>query len=187
MLMDEKWNNYKVQSFADGGTMAHPSYKRKNMEIKEKEVLDAIMSYDGDKTPSPDGFNMNFMKRKWSLFKLKMMEFFQKFFNTRKLTKRINSSFITLVAKKHFAKSLNDFRLISLIESIYKILTKTLANRLKQVVGSLISQTQSAFVEGRQIIDSILIANEVIDNLKKSVNRGLVLKLDFEKAFDKVN
>ena len=54
-------------------------------------------------------------------------------------------------------------------------------------MSSLIQPSQSAFVEGRQIMDSILIANEVIDSMKKSTKGGLILKLDFEKAFDSVD
>ncbi|XP_022728764.1 uncharacterized protein LOC111284330 [Durio zibethinus] len=58
---------------------------------------------------------------------------------------------------------------------------------MKQVMGSLIHPTQSAFVEGRQIMDCILIANEVIDSIQKKSKGGLVFKLDFEKVFDSVD
>jgi hypothetical protein len=62
---------------------------------------------------------------------------------------------------------LNDFRPISLVASLYKILAKLLANRLRTVIGSVISDTQTTFIKGRQILDGILVANEVVDEAKK--------------------
>lgn len=66
--------------------------------------------------------------------------------------KSINVSFLVLVPKKGGAKDLKDFRPISLVGSIYKLLAKMLVNRVKKVVGKVISRSQNAFVEGRQIL-----------------------------------
>ena len=70
---------------------------------------------------------------------------------------------------------------------LYKIIAKVLANRLKRVMGKLVSNSQNAFVEGRQILDAVLVANEAIDSRKRSVGIALVCKLDIEKAYDHVN
>nr|GEV12617.1 cysteine-rich receptor-like protein kinase [Tanacetum cinerariifolium] len=67
---------------------------------------------------------------------------------------------------------------------MYKVLAKVLAERIKSVMESVVSQAQFAFMKNRQITDCILIANEVIHSLKKSKNDGLILKVDFEKAYD---
>jgi hypothetical protein len=82
---------------------------------------------------------------------------------------------------------LNDFRPISLVGSLYKILAKVLANRLRLAIGSVISETQTAFVKDRQILDSILIANEVVDEACKNGKELMLFKVDFEKAYDSVD
>jgi len=76
---------------------------------------------------------------------------------------------------------------ISLVGSLYKILAKILANRLRQVIGSVVLDAQSAFVKDMQILDGILIANEVVDEACKSKKDLLLFKVDFEKAYDSVD
>ena len=71
--------------------------------------------------------------------------------------------------------------------SLYKLLAKVLANRLKGVMHKLINKAQNAFVEGRQIMDASLLANEVIDTLLKRKEKGVLCKLDIEKAYDQIN
>ena len=78
---------------------------------------------------------------------------------------------------------MKDFSPISLVESLYKLLAKVLANRIKKVMGKVISEPQNDFVEGRQILDAILIANEA---RLKSNQGGMLCKLDIEKAYDHV-
>ena len=82
---------------------------------------------------------------------------------------------------------MKDFRPICLIGSVYKILSKVLANRLKVVLGAVLSPTQNAFIQGRQITESVLIANECLDSRLKCGIPGLLCKLDVEKAYDHVN
>jgi hypothetical protein len=115
------------------------------------------------------------------------MRFITKFHRNGKLFRGINSTFIALVPKVASAQKLNDFRPISLVGSLYKILAKVLANRLRLVVGNVISETQTAFVKDRQILDGILIANEVVDEARKLNKELLLFKVDFEKAYDSVD
>ncbi|KAJ9539461.1 hypothetical protein OSB04_032194 [Centaurea solstitialis] len=82
---------------------------------------------------------------------------------------------------------LNDFRPISLVGILYKVISKVLATRMKSVLGNVISNVQSAFLKGRSILDGVLVANEMVSYLKRSKRKGLIFKVDFEKAYDSVN
>ena len=78
-------------------------------------------------------------------------------------------------------KDFKDFIPISLVGGLYKLLAKVLDNRIKKVVGKVVSSPQNAFIKGRQILDATLIANKAIDSLLKGNKRGVLCELDIEK------
>jgi len=82
---------------------------------------------------------------------------------------------------------LNDYRPISLIGCIYKIVAKLLANRLKRVMPNIIDDRQSAFISGRHLLHSVVIANEVVEEAKRGRKSCLFFKVDFERAYDSVS
>jgi hypothetical protein len=95
----------------------------------------------------------------------------------------VNYTFIALIPKVNSPQRLNDFRPISLVGCLYKVL----ANRLRSVIGSVVSDSQSAFVKGKQILDGFLIANEAVDEARRMGKELLVFKVDFENAYDSVD
>ena len=82
---------------------------------------------------------------------------------------------------------LNDYRPISLVGCLYKIISKILARRMKVVMPDIIEEHQSAFVGGRNLLDGVVVANEVVDDAKRSRKSCCLFKIDFEKAYDSVN
>ena len=91
---------------------------------------------------------------------------------------------MVLIPKKGDAGDIKDFRYISLLGGLYKILVKVLANILKRVVGKVVSEAQNAFVESRVILDAALIANETVDAMLRRKLSGVLCKLDIEKTYD---
>jgi len=107
--------------------------------------------------------------------------------STEFIPRGCNASFITLVPKKVNSSNLKDFRPISLVGGVYKILSKIVTNRLKKVLPSVINVNQSAFLGERGMSDNILIANETVDYLKKQKKSCVFVKVDFEKSYDSVD
>jgi len=126
-----------------------------------------VWDCDNFKCPGPDGISLGFIKKIWDMLKDDLMRFLHEFHRNGRLTKGINSTFIALIPKVDSPQRLNDFRPISLVGSLYKILAKVLANILRMVIGSVISDSQSAFIKGRQILDGIWVANEIVDEARR--------------------
>lgn len=99
---------------------------------------------------------------------------------------RLKSTFLVLIPKVKDLEQSSDFRPISLMSSINKIISKVISSRLKVVLPQIISFQQSAYVQGRQIMDSAMIANECINSAQLHNQNGFLCKIDFQKAYDNV-
>lgn len=101
--------------------------------------------------------------------------------------KNFNITNIALIPKEKGAKELKDFRAISLVGSFYKVISKVLTERLKRVADSSDGSQQRTFITGRQIMGTILIANEFVDSRTTQGKLAILCELDIEKAYDPVN
>ncbi|GJR96304.1 putative RNA-directed DNA polymerase, eukaryota, reverse transcriptase zinc-binding domain protein [Tanacetum coccineum] len=155
--------------------------------ISMEELKRAVDDCSGSKAPGPDGLNFNFRKRYWEILRVDFHKCFAYFEATGRLSRGVNPSFITLVPKIKDTIEISDFRPISLIGCVYKVISKVLASHLAKVINKIISPNQTAFIAGWQILDDALIANEIVNFASKSNLKLLLFKVDFEKAFDSVN
>ncbi|XP_019429814.1 PREDICTED: uncharacterized protein LOC109337317, partial [Lupinus angustifolius] len=156
--------------------------------FEEEEIKEAVWSCEGDKSPGPDGFNFTFIKKSWDCVKSDIIAMVDDFYIFGDLARGCNASFIVLIPKSSSPQGLGDFRPISLVGCIHKLISKLLVGRLKRVIHSVISDCQTAFIKGRNIMDGVVIANEIIDQARKKKDGNcFIFKVDFEKAYDSVN
>ena len=118
-------------------------------KFMKEEVIQVLREMEGDKAPGPDGFTMAFFQKCWSVVEKDVMDVFDYFHRHSMFERYTNASFLTLIPKKCNAVNIKDFRPISLVGSVYKLLSKVLANKLRAVLDNLISKTQNSFVRGR--------------------------------------
>ncbi|GJT59824.1 RNA-directed DNA polymerase, eukaryota, reverse transcriptase zinc-binding domain protein [Tanacetum coccineum] len=154
-------------------------------EVSNEEIKKAVWDCGVDKSPGPDGFTFGFYKRFGVLIELRCVAAVKYFFHYSRIPKGCNSSFIALIPKTPEAKIVKDFRPISLIEGLYKIIAKILANHLVVVLGDIVNEVHR-FVADRQILDGPFILNEVLQWCKLKKKHSFILKIDFEKAYDSV-
>ncbi|GJT68700.1 hypothetical protein Tco_1020180 [Tanacetum coccineum] len=115
-----------------------------------------------DKSLGPDGFTFGFYRRYWGILEKDVVNAVSYFFKYGTFLRGGNSSFIALIPKMQDDKLVKDFRPISLIGSLYKIVAKTLENRHVVLLGDIVNEVQSAFVTNRQILDGPFIFNELL-------------------------
>ncbi|XP_033148588.1 uncharacterized protein LOC103869784 [Brassica rapa] len=132
-------------------------------EVTDEEVLRVLFAMPNNKSPGPDGFPAEFFKTTWPV---------------------LSKDFIV---SKLDSLEMKDFRPIACCNVLYKVVSKILANRLKQVLPRIIQENQSAFVQGRLLMENVLLTSELVkDYHKDTVSPRCVMKIDISKAFNSV-
>jgi len=152
-----------------------------------EEVKKAVWDCDDFKSPGPEGISFGFINKLWVEMKDDFMRFLTEFHCNGRLTKGINASFIALIPKVVSPQKLNNFRPICLVGCMCRVLAKVLANRLRNVIRNFVSDAQSVFVKGKNILGGVLIANEAVDEARRLGKEMILFKVDFEKAYDSVD
>jgi hypothetical protein len=186
LFSSSEWSRPRL----DGIAFPHLTAEQNSLLIAPftmDEIERVVKESDGSKSPGPDGFNYAFIKEFWGLMKGEVRIMFDQFHGVECLPRGLLSYFLALIPKVNSPETLGDFRPISLLGCLYKLIAKVLAARLALVVGSVVSSAQSAFIKNRQLVDGVLVLNEVVDYAKKTGKDCLILKVDFQKAYDSVD
>jgi hypothetical protein len=164
-----------------------PDLSSLDAAFTEDEVKNAINLLPGDKAPGPDGFTGAFYKSCWDIISEDVMRAINLFGDLHAANFHwLNSANIALLPKKDGAEEISDFRPISLIHGIAKIIAKMLSLRLAPHMDDLVSKAQSAFIKKRSIHDNFLYVKNLATRLHKRKTPALLFKLDIRKAFDSV-
>ncbi|PKA50046.1 integrator complex subunit 11 [Apostasia shenzhenica] len=151
------------------------------------EVKDAVFSIHKDSAAGPDGFNSGFFQCCWDIVKDDLLNAARGFFSGYQLDKAYTSTLIVLIPKSNEVNTWKDLWSISLCNVKMKFLSKILVKRLSYFLPKIISPNQTGFVPGRGIVDNILLAQEVFHTINfDGKGRNIALKLDMEKAYDRV-
>eukprot|EP00253_Pinus_taeda_P019430 PITA_19430 len=158
-----------------------------NGEVSKEEVEATIKSMAKEKSPGPDGWSIELFLHFFELIGAEITEVVEEARKKGEVYSPFNATFIALIPKKEVPESFEDFRPISLCNRIYKIIAKVIANIIKPILSRHISMEQFGFLSGRQIHEAIGVAQEVMHSVRQKNKKGVVIKIDLSKAYDRIN
>ena len=172
------------------GFLEMTSEEKRNLSkpFTADEVVEAVKSMGKYKAPGPDGYQLVFYQHCWDVVGSSVTKFVLEFFATGDLPRGSNDATLVLLAKVAKPERITQYRPISLCNVLFKIITKMMVIRMKQVIPKLIGPTQASFIPGRLSIDNIVIVQEAVHSMrrKKGTKGWMLLKLDLEKAYDRI-
>jgi hypothetical protein len=152
----------------------------------EKEIRKAVFLMEHNKASGPDGFPAEFHQTFWDTIKSDLLELFSSLHAGQLELFRLNFDEIILLPKVNEAERIQQYRPICLLNVSFKIFTKVATIRLNTVVEHVVRPSKAAFMQGRNILDGVVVLHEAVHKLHSKKLNGVILKLDFEKAYDKV-
>ena len=156
-------------------------------EITLAECTKALSMMQNNKSPGSDGLRTEFYRAFWDIISTYVVNSFNYAFNTGNLSISQRQGIISLIPKKKKdTQYLKNWRPVTLLNVDYKIATKTIALRIEKVLPHLINPTQTGYVKGRFIGESIRLILDIMEYTKHKDIPGVAVFLDFEKAFDSV-
>lgn len=158
-------------------------------EVRDDEIKNAVFVMKPWKASGPDGYPAGFYQKSWNIVGEQVCDFVKGLWKKPVNIAAVNQTNICLIPKIDNATSMSQFRPISLCNTSYKILSKVLVDRLKECIPKLVSPYQTGFVPGRAIHENIIVAKEMMHlmNKKKGRKGYFAIKVDLEKAYDKIS
>lgn len=136
----------------------------------EEEIQRTIFEGEGNKAPGPDGYSMGYFQ----------------ILRSSTINLATSETYICPIAKKLNSCKIDNYRLISLLTSLYNVITKFLLTKLKGALEDRISIERGEFIAGKQILGVVLTTNEVVEDYRRLRTKCVVFKIDFEKVYDNV-
>jgi hypothetical protein len=155
--------------------------------FSEDEIKEALFQMEKNKAAGPDGLSIEFYQVCWNVVKKDIIDLFDDFYIGTLDIKRPNYGIITLLPKSKEASRIQHFRSICLLNCLYKWFTKCITIRLEPLMNKIIHKAETTFIKGRNIMNNTLALHEILHETKRKRKNGVVLKLDFEKAYDNVH
>lgn len=151
-----------------------------------QEIQQAVFQLANGKASGPDGLPNEFLKMYWPEVKDQILLIFERLFNNSLDLTSYNEAKIVMIPKCDPAATTSDFRPISVLNLIPKLISKVLANRLRVVLPDLISRNQTCFIQGRQIAENFVTTRELLQHITHEGKPVVFAKIDFKKAFDSI-
>ena len=179
---DEKEIPYEVNK------LTPTEFETLENEITKQELDKALSMLKNNKSPGIDGYSPEFLKHFWTILGDFFHESIKESFELGKLTNTQSQGLITCLPKSGKSRNLiKNWRPISLLNTTYKLISLCITNRLRKVLNTLISPEQKGFLEGRSISDCTRLMYDIIYECQVQNKPGLILLVDFEKAFDSLS
>ncbi|KAK2441392.1 hypothetical protein QL285_012694 [Trifolium repens] len=158
-------------------------------QVTNDEVTQALNQMHPFKAPGPDGFQGMFFKQYWHFIGDDVVRLISTAFETSGFPPSLAETLIALIPKTDCPQNFKEFRPISLCNTVYKLITKIMVNRLRPFLNQIIGPFQSSFLPGRGTTDNAIILQEAIHSMRKSKRKkgDMVFKIDLEKAYDNVS
>lgn len=151
----------------------------------DEEIKAVFFKLNPNKAPGPDGLTSAFYKASWEIIGPEVLSAIRNFFATNFLPATANSTILSLVPKFPGATKITDFRPISCLNTIYKVISRLLVKRLKPLLSTLILPSQTEFVKGRLLVENTTFAGELVNGYHKNKgSKKITIKVDIAKAFD---
>ena len=152
------------------------------------ELGQALKNMKNGKTPGIDGFPEEFFKVFWSKLKFIIQRAINSSYDNNELPLTLRQCIISCLPKGNKDRTvLKNWRPISLLSVIYKMASASIANRFKTILDFLIDRSQTGFIIGRYIGHSTRLVYDIMYFTEKTQKEGLLMLIDFEKAFDSIS
>lgn len=150
-----------------------------------EEVTKLLFKLNPNKAPGPDGLTSAFFKASWGFLSHEVLDSVAHFFSSSFMPAASNSTILSLVPKHPGASSISQYRPISCLNTLYKVVARLLVRRLKPILPDLIVPNQTAFVKNRLLIENTILAGELVNGYhRRTGTKKITIKVDIAKAFD---